>query len=77
MRAIGHFLIFVAFFLVFAGTLGLLILGATVLRSTVALLLILPAMPGLYVLYTWSYRHVQGRLRQKSARTLARGSHGW
>ena len=61
MRAIGHFIIFVAFFLLFAGALGLLLLGAAALRSTMAFLAILPALPGLYLLYARGYRAVIGR----------------
>jgi hypothetical protein len=77
MRAIGHFLVFIGFFLVFALVLGVLIVGATALRSTLALLMILPAMPGLYLLYARGYRRIQARLRENSARTLARGDSGW
>ncbi len=61
MRAIGHFIIFVAFFLLFAVTLGLLLLGAAAVRSTMALLLVLPALPGLYLLYARGYRAAVGR----------------
>ena len=61
MRAIGHFIIFVAFLLLFALSIGLMVLGAAALRSTVALLFILPALPGLYLLYTRSYRAVVSR----------------
>jgi hypothetical protein len=62
MRVIGHFIIFVAFFLLFALTLGLLLLGAAVLRSTLALLAILPCLPGLYLVYSRGYRAVVGRV---------------
>lgn len=61
MRAIGHFIIFVGFFLLFALALGLLVLGAAALRSTLALLLVLPALPGLYLLYSRGYRAVVSR----------------
>ncbi|MEZ4387859.1 MAG: hypothetical protein R3D98_09830 [Candidatus Krumholzibacteriia bacterium] len=68
MRAIGHFCIFVGFFLVFALVLGLLILGALAMKSTLAFLMILPAGPGLYVLYVRWYRLMQDRLRRAGAR---------
>ena len=61
MRATGHFCIFVAFFLLFSLTLGLLVLGAAALRSTLALVMILPALPALYLLYVRGYRAVVGR----------------
>jgi hypothetical protein len=61
MRAIGHFVIFVGFFLLFTLSLALLVLGAAALQSTLALLIILPALPGLYLAYTRSYRAVMGR----------------
>jgi len=61
MRAIGHFIIFVAFFLLFAITLGLLVLGAAAMRSTLALGAILPALPCLYLAYSRGYRAVVGR----------------
>ncbi len=61
MRAVGHFLIFVAFFLVFASLLGLLILGAVTLRSMLAFLLLVPALAGLYLLYVRGFRLVLGR----------------
>ena len=61
MRATRHFCIFVAFFLLFALTLGLLMLGAAALRSTLALVMILPALPALYLLYVRGYRAVVGR----------------
>ncbi len=61
MRVIGHFIIFVAFFLLFASTLGLLLLGAAALKSTVAFLVILPVLPSLYLLYSRGYRALVGR----------------
>jgi len=61
MRAIGHFVIFVGFFLLFTLSLALLVLGAAALQSTLALLIILPALPGLYLAYTRSYRAVMSR----------------
>lgn len=61
MRAIGHFCIFVGFFLVFAGVLALLLLGAMALESSLAFLMLLPALPGLYVLYVRGYRALLGR----------------
>jgi len=61
MRTIGHFLIFVAFFLVLALVLGLLVLSAAALQSFLVLLMILPALPGLYFLYTRSCRALADR----------------
>jgi hypothetical protein len=61
MRTIGHFFIFVGFFLVFAGVLALLLLGAMALQSSLAFLMLLPALPGLYVLYVRGYRALLGR----------------
>ena len=61
MRATGHFCIFVVFFLLFAVTLGLLVLVAAELRSTLAMGMILPALPALYLLYVRGYRAVVGR----------------
>ena len=61
MRAVGHFLIFVAFFLVFAALLGLLILGAATLRSSLVLLILVPALSGLYLLYARGFRQLVGR----------------
>jgi hypothetical protein len=58
MRAIGHFIIFISFFLVFAVLLAALVLGAAALRSTTAMLLLLPALPGLYLIYSRGYRAI-------------------
>jgi hypothetical protein len=69
MRAIGHFCIFVGFFLVFALLLGLLLLGASILPSGLAFVMILPAGPGLYCVYAWCYRRLQqGRPRRFGVR---------
>lgn len=69
MRTIGHFCIFVGFFLVLALLLGLLLLlGATVLRSPVVLLLVLPFAVGAYGLYVRGYRAVLGQPGQRLRR---------
>jgi hypothetical protein len=56
MRALGHFSIFLGFFVLLAIVLGLLVAGAVLLRSTLVLLMLLPVLPGLWMLYTRSYR---------------------
>jgi len=56
MRMIGHFSIFLGFFLVFAIVVGLLVAGALALRSHLVLLMLLPALPGVYALYSRTYR---------------------
>jgi hypothetical protein len=61
MRAIGHFIIFVAFFLLFAVILGLLMLGAAALKSTYPLVAVLLVLPGIYLLYARSYRALVSR----------------
>lgn len=61
MRAIGHFCIFVGFFLAFALLLAALLLGAEALRKPQILLLILPALPGFYGLYVRGFRAVSGQ----------------
>jgi len=61
MRAVGHFACFFGFFLGFALVLGLLVAGAVALESTLVLLMILPALPGFYVLYVRGYRAVVQR----------------
>lgn len=58
MRALGHFCFFVGFFLVFSLMLGLLLLGVVVLRVPLATLLVLLLLPGLYAVYSRSYRAV-------------------
>ncbi len=60
MRTIGHFCIFVGFFLAFALLLGLLLLGMSWLRTPLALLLLLPALTGFYALYVRGYRALRG-----------------
>ncbi|MDD5720044.1 MAG: hypothetical protein PHQ53_10205 [Candidatus Krumholzibacteria bacterium] len=55
MRAIGHFFIFIGFFLVFASLLAMLLVGAMALRSTLALLMVLPVLFGIYLLYHRGY----------------------
>jgi len=64
MRAIGHFLVFVGFFLVFTLCLGFLIFSAAMLRSGLVLLMVVPALPGLYLLYSRGYRSLVGRSHQ-------------
>ncbi|HOX25591.1 MAG TPA: hypothetical protein PLL30_11530 [Candidatus Krumholzibacteria bacterium] len=61
MRAIGHLLLFLGFFLVFAVALGVLLVGAAVLQSSLVLLMTLPALLGLSVLYVRGYRTVVQR----------------
>ncbi len=68
MRTIGSFGIFLGFFLVFALLVGLLVAGALALRSSLALLMLLPALPGLYVLYVRTYRVV---VRPRTSRSLS------
>ncbi len=51
MRILGHLGIFLFFFLLVALTVGLLLAGALVLRSGLAMLMLLPALPGLWLLY--------------------------
>jgi hypothetical protein len=70
MRTIGHFIIFIGFFLVFSCLLALLLLGALALESTLVLLMVLPALPGLYMLYVRSYRALLGRPPQDQKRSL-------
>ena len=60
MRAIGHFCLFVGYFLVFALMVGLLLLGVAELRSPVAILNALPLLLGSYGLYARGYRAVLG-----------------
>ena len=63
MRAIGHFLMFVGFFLTLALVLALIIIGAVTFRSWLVLLMILPAGPAMYAAYCWSYRQSRARAR--------------
>jgi len=63
MRAIGHFLIFVGFFLMLALVLALIILSAATFRSWFLLLLVLPAGPLLYRIYAWGYRQARARVQ--------------
>jgi hypothetical protein len=60
MRTIGHFCIFVGFFLAFASLLGLLLLAVVTVRSPLALLVIVPALFGFYGLYARGYRALLG-----------------
>ncbi len=68
MRTIGSFGIFLGFFVIFAGLVGLLVAGALALRSSLALLMLLPALPGLYVLYVKAYRLL---VRPRTSRPLS------
>lgn len=68
MRALGHFLVFVAFFLVFAAAIALCLLGATLCRSTHVLLLIVPVSVGLWLVYVRCCRLLPGRTQRVNAR---------
>lgn len=63
MRAIGHFCLFVGFFLVLSGVVALALLGASLVRTPLVLLTLIPASAGLYRLYSWCCRR---RLRPQS-----------
>jgi hypothetical protein len=58
MRILGHLGIFLLFFLLVALTVGLLLASALVLRSGLAMLMLVPALPGLWLLYGRVYRAV-------------------
>ena len=68
MRTLGHFLVFVAFFLVFAAAIGLCLLGATVFRSTLVLVLIVPVSAVLWLVYVRCCRLLPGRSERVNAR---------